>query len=65
MARIDDFQNAINLARDKLPYRDPKEMWRNAGAELSAPNGAKNIVFPFFVRKVRISYPEGTMVYDE
>ena len=65
MARIDDFQDAINLARDKLPHRDPEEMCRNAGAELSVPNGIKNIIFPFFVRKVRISYPEGTMVYDE
>ncbi|MDO8720666.1 MAG: DUF3786 domain-containing protein [Syntrophales bacterium] len=65
MARIDDFQNAINLAREKLPYYDPEEMCRNAGAELLAPNGAKNIVFPFFVKKVNIAYPEGTVVYDE
>ena len=65
MARIDDFQNAINLAREKLPYLDPEEMCRNAGAELLAHNGAKNIVFPFFVRKVRIGYPEGTVAYDE
>ena len=65
MARIDDFQNAINLAREKLPYHDPDEMCRNAGAELSAPDGSKNIVFPYFVKKVRISYPEGTVAYDE
>ena len=65
MARIDDFQNAIHLAREQLPYRDPEEMRRNAGAELSAPNGAKNIVFPYFVKKVSISYPEGTVAYDE
>lgn len=65
MARIDDFQNAINLARNKLPHRDPEEVCRNAGAELSVHNGAQNIIFPFFIRKVRISYPEGTVVYDE
>lgn len=64
MSRIDDFQNALNIARERLSVRDPEEICRNAGAELSVLPGGKIILFPFFLNKVIITYPEGQVRYQ-
>jgi hypothetical protein len=64
LPRIDDFQNALNLARERLSLRDPEEICHNAGAELSVLSGGKIILFPFFLNKIIITYPEGQVRYQ-
>ncbi|MDO9586231.1 MAG: DUF3786 domain-containing protein [Syntrophales bacterium] len=65
MPRTDDFLNAINLAREKLLFRDPDEICRNAAAELLLQNDKKRIVFPYFLRKVEVAYPGGIVAFSE
>jgi hypothetical protein len=65
LARIDDFINALNLARTELLMRDPEEMCRNADAELVGDGKARKIVFPYFLSKVEVTYPGGTVAYSE
>ncbi len=59
MPRVDDFINALSLAREKLPAFDPAAICRSAGAELSPRDDGQTIVLPFFGRRVTITYPEG------
>ena len=63
MPRVDDFINALKLAREILPERDPAALCRNAGAALLARPAEKIITLPFFLRPVEITYPEGRITY--
>ena len=63
MPRIDDFLNALTLAREKLPSFDLDELRRNAGAESLSVSEEKKIILPFFGRIVEVTYPEGKVGY--
>ncbi len=65
MARIDDFINALNLARKELQARDPEEICRNAAAEYVGDGKANKIMFPYFLNKVEVAYPGGVAAYSE
>jgi len=63
--RVDDFLNALVLAREILPARDPAVICRNAGAEFQALNPGGMITLPFFTNPVTITYPEGQVAYED
>jgi len=65
MPRVDDFLNALVLARDILPARDPESLCLNAGAEFMALKTGGNITLPFFLQPVNITYPEGRVEYED
>lgn len=65
MPRIDDFQTALTLAREKLHARDPEEICRNARADFSARQEVKEIILPFFLKNVRVACPEGIVEYED
>lgn len=65
MPRVDDFLNALALAREKLPEHDPEVICRNAVAELLPLNAGSRIVLPFFQKRVNITYPEGQVEYAD
>ena len=65
MPRVDDFLNALVLAREKLPARDPEVICLNAGAEFLPLNSGGKIVLPFFLKPVDITYPEGQVEYED
>lgn len=65
MPRIDDFLNTLHLAREKLSSRDSEEICRNAAAQLLTQDNKKRIVFPYFLRKIEVAYPEGIVVYAD
>ena len=65
MPRVDDFLNALKLAREILPEREPATLCRNAGADLRfLPEGGMVIILPFFLRRVEITYPGGVITYE-
>ena len=65
MPRVDDFLNALTLAREKLPSLNLEELRRNAGAEYWSLSEEKRIIFPFLGRKVAVTFPEGKVGYFE
>jgi hypothetical protein len=65
LPRVDDLLNALVLAREILPTRDPEAICRNAGAEFLAFNPGGKITLPFFSKPVNITYPEGQVEYEE
>jgi hypothetical protein len=62
--RVDDFLNALALAREMLRTRDAETISRNAGAEFHALNPGEKFTLPFFGKMVNISYPEGQVEYE-
>lgn len=65
MPRVDDFLNALILAREILPARDPETLCRNAGAEYLALHPGGKITLPFFMKPVNVTYPEGQVEYED
>lgn len=65
MSRADDFLNALTIAREELPFRDPAEICRNADAELISQTKTVKIIFPFFLKPVEVTYPEGIIQFTE
>ena len=65
MPRVDDFLNALTLAREKLPSLNLEELRRNAGAEYSSLSEEKKILLPYLGRMVEVTYPEGKVGYCE
>ncbi|MCG6536921.1 MAG: DUF3786 domain-containing protein, partial [Syntrophales bacterium LBB04] len=65
MPKIDDYQNALSIAKASLVSLDPVEICRNAGAEwLPGPKEDK-IILPFFLNNIFITYPEAKIGYVE
>lgn len=65
MPRIDDFQNALSIARAKLPSLDPVETCQNAGAQWLPSDRGDKIILPFFRSNVIVTYPDGSVGYEE
>lgn len=65
LPRVDDFYNAIALAREILPSRDPQQLSHDAGAQLIQSLQGDKLRINFFNREVDISYPEGIVEYRE
>jgi len=63
LPRVDDFLNAIALAKEALPSLDPVAMSRNAGAELVPLADGKKLILRFLNKPVEITYPEGLVEY--
>ncbi|MBN2126310.1 MAG: DUF3786 domain-containing protein [Deltaproteobacteria bacterium] len=60
MARIDDYEQALKIARNVLRERDPVLLARYAGARIlrDAPEGPTHLSLPFLNREVSISWPD-------
>ncbi|MDZ4165908.1 MAG: DUF3786 domain-containing protein [Smithellaceae bacterium] len=63
MPRVDDFKNALNMARESFSHRNPEEAARRGGAGIETSSGEISILLPFFYRDLVIRHPEGTMIY--
>ena len=65
MPRTDDFIKALAIARAVLLARDPEDMCRNAGAEFLPLGGGGMITLPFFIKRVKVSYPAGEVEFED
>jgi hypothetical protein len=65
LPRIDDFQNALSLARAKLRSLDPAETCRNAGAQWLPLAEDNKIILPVFLRNIVVTHPDGMIGYEE
>ena len=65
MPRVDDFLNALVIAREILPTRDTEAVCHNAGAQFLDLNPGGKITLPFFTKPVNITYPEGQVEYED
>lgn len=65
MPRVDDFKNALNMARELFSRRNPEEAARRGGADIETSSGETTILLTFFYRDLVIRHPEGTMVYPQ
>ncbi len=63
MPRVDDFLQALALAREKLSTRDPEEICRLAGAEWAAAAQGGQIRLPFYTKQVAVTFPAGEVAY--
>jgi hypothetical protein len=64
VARIDDFQHALEIAWETIGTRDLIEISHNAGVEQRELKGETKILLPFFQRFVTISCP-ARIIYCE
>jgi len=63
MPRVDDFKNALSMARELFSRRNPGEAARRGGAGIETSGGETSIRLRFFEKELVIRHPEGTMVY--
>lgn len=63
MPRVDDFKNALSMARELFSRRNPGEAARRGGASSETSDGETAIRLPFFNKYLVIRHPEGTMLY--
>ena len=65
MPRVDDFKNALVIAREEFKRKDPKIISENSGAVyLIQPKGAV-LLLPFINREIKITWPEGEIITPE
>jgi hypothetical protein len=65
MPRVDDFKNALAIAREEFKKKDPGIMAQNSGAVYQAhPQGAA-LVLPFINREIKITWPEGEVISSQ
>ncbi len=66
MARIDDYQAAVELAAASLVDKDPKAVADRSGALYEAdPAGGGVLRFPFLNREIRVSWPDLKFSYKD
>jgi hypothetical protein len=65
LPRIDDYYNALDIAREALREKDPLEICRNSGVIWNSSGEEGKIILPFLNREVEIIYPRGEVVYQQ
>ncbi len=62
MPRIDDYRNALTLARDEWSGQDPQRAALLSGAEYQKEPEGTRVLFPFLNKAVTVSWPEGQVL---
>ncbi|MEW6185754.1 MAG: DUF3786 domain-containing protein [Thermodesulfobacteriota bacterium] len=65
MPRIDDYKNALEIARREFKEKNPQRIAENSGAEFETGKGGAFFHLPFLNRKLRITWPEGEVIVPE
>jgi hypothetical protein len=65
MPRIDDFKNALEIARGEFKRKDPKVISQNSGSVYQAQSKGTVLELPFINRKIKITWPEGEVITPE
>ena len=65
MPRIDDFKNALEIAKEAFKQKDPKIISLNSGAVYRVESKGAVLEFPFLHRKIKITWPEGEVISPE
>ncbi len=59
MARVDDYKNAVNLARDALAEKNPKRVADLSGARFETdPGGGVTLTLDFLNREMAVTWPD-------
>jgi hypothetical protein len=65
MPRIDDFKNALEIAREEFKKKDPKVISLNSGADYQVQAKGGVLLLPFINREIKITWPEGEVITPE
>jgi Domain of unknown function (DUF3786) len=63
--RIDDYKNALEIAKESFRKKDPGHMARNSGALCSPDSPGGILELPYLNRRITITWPEGVMAAPE
>jgi hypothetical protein len=65
MPRIDDFKNALDLAREAFKEKDPRQIAEKSGAAFETDPSGAFFRLPFLDRELSVTWPEGKIVVPE
>ena len=65
MPRVDDFKNALEIAREEFKTKDPKIISMNSGAVYQVQPKGAILLLPFINREIKITWPEGEVITPE
>jgi hypothetical protein len=65
MPRVDDFKNALEIAREEFKKKDPKIVAVNSGAVYQVQSKGAILLLPFINREIKITWPEGEIITPE
>jgi len=65
MPRVDDFKNALDIARGAFKEKDPHVLARNSGAVYQVESKGAVLELPFLNREIKITWPEGEVLSPE
>jgi hypothetical protein len=62
MPRVDDFKNALEIARGEFKGKDPQSISKNSGAIYQAQSPGAVLSLPLINRVIKITWPEGEVI---
>jgi hypothetical protein len=65
MPRVDDFKNALEIARREFKKKDPQVLSQNSGAVYQLESQGAVLTLPLIHREIKVTWPEGEMITPE